>query len=208
MRFLFPFYAAAVFFSFNAFAQEAVKSSDPVGEPAKIAEKMPQLTKIEILKLEQAKQQAHQSNSITKPTMVEAIPVQADSRIQLVFDRAKVMNVPKGVASLIVGNPLIADVALQPNGIIVLTGKGNGTTNMIALDNKGNTMFEKLLTVMPAREQMVSVYRADNRETLTCNPRCHKTPTVGDSSETFDQAINQANTRNGIIAGANKSGER
>ena len=33
-----------------------------------------------------------------------------------------------------VGNPLIADATVQPGGILVITGKGYGATNLVALD--------------------------------------------------------------------------
>jgi hypothetical protein len=37
-------------------------------------------------------------------------------------------------AQAVVGNPIIADVSLQRNGVVVLTGKSFGSTNLIALD--------------------------------------------------------------------------
>ena len=40
------------------------------------------------------------------------------------------MKLPDKVATIVIGNPLIADAALQAGGLLVITGKGYGTTNM------------------------------------------------------------------------------
>ncbi|HWZ05909.1 MAG TPA: pilus assembly protein N-terminal domain-containing protein, partial [Bradyrhizobium sp.] len=41
-------------------------------------------------------------------------------------DQARLVKLPARVATIVVGNPLIADVALQAGGVIVVTGKGYG----------------------------------------------------------------------------------
>ena len=52
-------------------------------------------------------------------------------------DQAKLVKLPTRVSTIVVGNPLIADVTLQPGGLIVVTGKGYGATNFIAMDRAG-----------------------------------------------------------------------
>ena len=56
-----------------------------------------------------------------------APPAAALEAIPIVLDQAKVMRLPQGVSTIIVGNPLIADVSVQSGGLMVLTGKGYGT---------------------------------------------------------------------------------
>ena len=53
------------------------------------------------------------------------------------------MKLPQLVATIVIGNPLIADAALQSGGILVITGKGYGTTNMMALDRTGHVVMDK-----------------------------------------------------------------
>ena len=48
--------------------------------------------------------------------------------ITVYLDQAKVLKLPDKTATLVVGNPLIADVAVQPGGIMVLTAKSYGVT--------------------------------------------------------------------------------
>jgi Flp pilus assembly secretin CpaC len=55
------------------------------------------------------------------------------------IDQARVVNVPTGTEALIVGNAAIADLTLLKQGAtMIVTGKGFGETNFIALDAKGN----------------------------------------------------------------------
>ena len=147
---------------------------------------------------------------IKNPTAVKTVKtetISTDSTINIMFDRAEVLPLEKGVASLIVGNPLIADVSVQQGGFMVVTAKGNGTTNFIGLDSKGNTIFNRLIKVRPVSEQVVRVYRVNERETLTCAPACARTPTIGDSNDIFSQGLSQSTTRTATINGASGSGQ-
>ena len=55
-------------------------------------------------------------------------------RIAVYVDQAKLLKIPAKAATIIIGNPLIADVTLQSGGVVVVTGKGYGATNFIAMD--------------------------------------------------------------------------
>ena len=80
------------------------------------------------------------------------------------------MKVPERVTTIVIGNPLIADASLQTGGLIVITGKGYGTTNLIALDRKGNALMEKIVQVLGPQRDVVVVYKGVNRETYSCAP--------------------------------------
>lgn len=119
----------------------------------------------------------------------------ADGDIAVTLDQARLVSIPERTATVIVGNPLIADVSVQPGGLMVLTGKGYGTTNLIALDREGNRLMEKTLLVQaPART--VVVYRGVLRETWSCAPVCEPRNTPGDAPAFFNITLNQTVTRN------------
>ena len=82
-------------------------------------------------------------------TVLLAGAASAAESVSVILDRATVLKMPEKVATVIVGNPLIADVSLQPGGIMVLTGKGYGITNVLALDRSGTVLMEKSLQVLP-----------------------------------------------------------
>ena len=118
------------------------------------------------------------------------------------LDQAKIARLPSGVSTIVVGNPLIADVSLQQGGLMVITGKGYGATNLIALDRGGNLLSEQAIQVQGPSDNVVVVYRGLDRESYSCTPRCERRITLGDSTDFFDTTINQATSRNGRAAGA------
>jgi Flp pilus assembly secretin CpaC len=117
-------------------------------------------------------------------------------RISVVLDQAKVMSLPQGTRTVVVGNPAIADVTVQKNGIIVITGKTYGATNLIALDTGGKIMAESALFVEAPSEGLVTVQRGLERESYSCTPRCAPTMVPGDATAFFTSVGAQTQQRN------------
>lgn len=136
------------------------------------------------------------------------IPASAAPENLTVFvDQATIVKLPAQVATLVVGNPLIADVTLQPGGLMVVTGKGYGATNILALDRSGSLLMESSVRVQGPRDNVVVVYRGAKeqpalRETYSCDPNCERRITLGDSSDYFNSTIGQTGARNGQAASA------
>jgi hypothetical protein len=129
-----------------------------------------------------------------------AQPAAADS-ISVYVDQARLMKLPDRVTTVVIGNPLIADATLQAGGILVLTGKGYGSTNVLALDRTGRVLMDKTVTVIgPSSADLVVVYRGAARESYSCAPDCERRITLGDSPTYFDATIDQAEKRNGKAA--------
>ena len=119
----------------------------------------------------------------------------------VVLDQASILKLPERVQTIVIGNPSIADASLQAGGLLVVTGKGFGTTNLIALDSRGSALAEYTLNVSATKDGRVTVFRGVERETWNCAPRCEHTVALGDSPAYFDAAVTQAGTRNGIATG-------
>ena len=98
------------------------------------------------------------------PVAVMAEPT-ADA-IAVNVDQAKLVKLPTRVATIVVGNPLIADVTLQTGGILVVTGKGYGATNFIAMDRAGEVLVDRVIQVEGPTDQLVTIYRGVEREVL------------------------------------------
>ena len=111
-------------------------------------------------------------------------------------DQAKLVKLPARVATIVVGNPMIADVTLQPGGVVVVTGKGYGATNFIAMDRSGEILVDRLIQVEGPSEQLVTVYRGIERETYSCMPMCQRRMTLGDGDQYFKSVIDQAGSLN------------
>jgi Flp pilus assembly secretin CpaC len=125
----------------------------------------------------------------------------AADTLTVVLDQAQIMKLPDRVGTIIIGNPLIADVSLQAGGAMVVTGKGYGATNIIALDRAGATLMATTVRVVGPRDVVV-VYRGMERESYSCAPKCERRITLGDAPPYFDATLGQASTRNSqAIAG-------
>jgi hypothetical protein len=140
------------------------------------------------------------------PAVAIAEPM-ADT-IAVNVDQSKLIKLPgAGVATIVVGNPLIADVTLT-GGFIVVTGKGYGATNFIALDRSGTVLVDRLIQVEgPPTEQLVTVYRGSERESWSCKPNCQKRVTLGDGEQYFKSAMDQVSTLSSHAMGTAGKGE-
>ncbi len=107
-------------------------------------------------------------------------------------DQARLVKLPARVATIVVGNPLIADVALQAGGVIVVTGKGYGATNFIAMDRAGEVLVDRVIQVEGPTDQLITVYSGIDRESYSCMPICQRRITLGDGDTYFKSAMDQA----------------
>src|SRR5690606_34174433 len=79
--------------------------------------------------------------------------------VQVQLDQARILRLPDRVATLVIGNPSVADGTLQAGGLLVVTGKSYGTTNMIALDSRGDVLAEHQITVGAPKDEALTVWR-------------------------------------------------
>jgi Pilus formation protein N terminal region len=117
-------------------------------------------------------------------------------------DQAKLVRLPTRASTIVVGNPLIADVTLQTGGIIVVTGKGYGATNFIAMDRSGEILVDRVIQVEGPTDQLVTVYRGVERESYSCLPNCQRRTTLGDGEHYFKSTMDQAGSLSGQALGA------
>ena len=133
---------------------------------------------------------------------VAAVAELAADTIVVNVDQAKLVKLPGRISTLVVGNPLIADVALQNGGIVVVTGKGYGATNFIAMDRAGEILMDRIIQVEGPTDQVVTVYRGVERESYSCMPICQRRVTLGDGDAFFRAASEQAGALNSQASGS------
>ena len=117
-------------------------------------------------------------------------------------DQAKLVRLPTRVATIVVGNPLIADVTLQTGGIVVVTGKGYGATNFIAMDRAGEILVDRVIQVEGPADKIVTVYRGNEHQSYSCMPICQRRVTLGDGEDFFKAAIEQAGSLSSQASGS------
>jgi len=129
------------------------------------------------------------------------MPAHAIDTITVALDQATITKMPDSVSTLVIGNPVIADVTVRPGGLLVITGKSYGVTNLIVLDGSGAVLSERYIEVTGPREETVVVYRGAARETYHCTPDCQPRIMLGDSPQFYGQTAGQAGDRTGQALG-------
>ncbi len=133
-----------------------------------------------------------------------ASEVRADDTIVVHLDEARVIKLPDRASTVVVGNPLIADLSVQPGGLAVITGKSYGATNFLIMDKSGAVLTEHTVEVQGPTDKIVVVYRGINRATYSCTPECAARVTLADQTEFFTDTLARMTARNSqsLAAGA------
>lgn len=118
-----------------------------------------------------------------------AISSAASEPISVKVNMARILRINSPAATVIIGNPGIADVTIQDPQTLVLTGKSYGQTNLIVLDDIGNPIADTLVEVVQAQADLVTVYLGTARTTLSCAPVCQPTIMLGDDTGFTSAAV-------------------
>ncbi|WP_162003000.1 pilus assembly protein N-terminal domain-containing protein [Microvirga tunisiensis] len=120
--------------------------------------------------------------------------------VSVATDQALVVRAPGGLKTLILGNPAIADVNAQKHGILVVTGKTYGVTNLVLVGDEGKILGEALIQVQAPKYGIVSVQRGMEKESYSCTPKCNPTVVLGDSQQYFSETSQQSTARAGWVS--------
>jgi Flp pilus assembly secretin CpaC len=113
--------------------------------------------------------------------------------ISVKVNMARILRISAPAATVIVGNPGVADVTIQDPQTLVLTGKSYGQTNLIVLDNIGNPIADTIVEVIQAQADLVTVYMGQARTTLVCSPVCQPTIMLGDDLSFTSASVTSSN---------------
>ena len=131
-----------------------------------------------------------------------ALPASAESApVSVKVNMARILRISAPAATVIIGNPAVADVTIQDPQTLVLTGKSYGQTNLIVLDSMGNPIADTLIEVVQAQADLMTVYQGSRRTTLACAPVCQPIIMLGDDTAFSADTVNSSS----IVSGAAKS---
>lgn len=102
--------------------------------------------------------------------------------INVNVNMARILRINAAAATVIVGNPGIADVTIQDPQTLILTGKSFGQTNLIVLDSAGNPIADTMVEVVQMQAGVVTVFQGQARTSLACAPVCQSVLMMGDDS--------------------------
>lgn len=116
---------------------------------------------------------------------VTLAPAASAEDLVVKYDQSQLLRLPRPVTEIIIGNPSVADVTVQANNLLIITGKTFGITNVIALDADRNVIQDQRVVVIRDQLRQVSVYKGVKRETYSCAPVCNPALVAGDDPRYF-----------------------
>lgn len=131
----------------------------------------------------------------------------ADAMLRIEVDEAEIFPLSEPPATVIIGNPLVADATVHHGNLLVILGKNYGTTNVIVLDRDSREIANLALNVVTSGTHEVSLFQGSARTTLNCAPICEAELNVGDAALQFDRIQTQIGTKTGLTGGAVSSGD-
>ena len=117
----------------------------------------------------------------------------AQKSITVNADQAKIISIAGRPATVVVGNPMIADVTIQGE-VLAVHGRHFGNTNVIILDNQGGELAVMEVNVIRSGTQHVEMFKGGNegkivgRFSYVCAPDCESVLMPGDDVD-YNTAI-------------------
>jgi Flp pilus assembly secretin CpaC len=119
------------------------------------------------------------------------------------MDQGRVITFSHSVATVFVGNPLIADVTVIDENRVFITGRNFGSTNIITLDDNGDQLSNDRVNVQTRLGGTVTLFQGTSQTTLACaGGRCQTAPVPSDNDIIYDAVNGQINDRNTALLGA------
>lgn len=106
-------------------------------------------------------------------------------------NKTKPLKLRGDAASVVVGNPLVADIAVHDQNLIFVTGRSNGTTNLLIFNAQGNQIYSGDIVVTTDTSTRVAINRAGATNSYNCAPRCSPIAVVGDDNTYFANVVGQ-----------------
>ena len=97
----------------------------------------------------------------------------AQSRpLNVEIDRSQRVALRGAAASVIVGNPAIADVTVVDANTLYIVGKGYGVTEVVAVDAIGRPLFQSQIVVTGGSTGAVRMWRGGQMTERACGGAC------------------------------------
>ncbi len=126
------------------------------------------------------------------PAIAESAPVSVQ------VNMARILRIDAPAATVIIGNPGIADITIQDPQTLVLTGKSYGQTNLIILDSSGNPIADTMIQVTQDMADVVTVYVGNKRQSYSCEPVCQSIIMMGDDPAFTGETVGSSQTVAGV----------
>ena len=127
-------------------------------------------------------------------------------RVTISVDHSRIITMSRTPATVVVGNPSIADVTVEGKNIF-LHGHAQGSSNVIVLDEEGKQLADYEVSVLKASDNNVFVFKAGLSNTFDCVADCEATLHIGDDPAYFIEVVAKEQIAHNAIATGQKDGE-
>lgn len=128
-------------------------------------------------------------------TLFAAGAYAADFKVPV--NESKALHLATPAATVMIGNPAIADVTVENAQLLYVMGRSYGTTNLIILNHEGKQIADMTVSVTSQSTSAVTLTRGTGQLSYNCTPRCERVPVVGDSPDAFSSIMDQMSSTPG-----------
>jgi Flp pilus assembly secretin CpaC len=124
--------------------------------------------------------------------------------VSVEVDQSKPLRFDSPVTGVVVGNAGIADVIVHDSKTLFVIGKSVGTTHVLAVDQRGRTVFSGNVAVSAAQvNNLLTVQRGRELATSICDARCIAYPDSEATTSAMSDAAIRAKNRSAFASGRN-----
>ncbi len=111
--------------------------------------------------------------------------------MSVAVSQARPLSLKSTASGVFVGNAGIADVIVHDANTLIFVGKSVGTTSVLVLGNKGQTIYSGNIKVsLPETADMLTIQKGDKIQTAICQDRCVTIPSLESDGESITAATN------------------
>ncbi|MBN8649016.1 MAG: pilus assembly protein N-terminal domain-containing protein [Caulobacterales bacterium] len=122
--------------------------------------------------------------------------------LALELDQAKPLIFKKPATGVVVGNAGIADVIVHDSKTIIVMGKSIGTTHVLILGEKGQTLYSGNVVVSPGPTNgLLTVQKGVDVKTSMCNVRCIDVISPEDTMAPLNDTLSKIRARGSFTEG-------
>jgi Flp pilus assembly secretin CpaC len=103
--------------------------------------------------------------------------------IRVNADQSTAVKLDLPAKTVIIGNPLIADVTMVDDRTVYVLGRQPGQTNLVAVDAMGKEIFNEKVSVRLGDQQIVTLHKGNlGPRSYSCAPKCEWMVMPGDEA--------------------------
>jgi Flp pilus assembly secretin CpaC len=122
--------------------------------------------------------------------------------ISLDIDQSKPIRFTTPITGVVVGNAGIADVIVHDTKTLFVIGKAVGTTHVLAVDQRGRTVFSGEIAVRASDVNgLLTVQRGREISTSICDQRCVASAGPESTASGMSDAVARAKARSAFASG-------